>query len=218
MFYSLTFSIAIAIFGYLSPFYFITSFTRTTVPSLPSESILLALPLTLMNFSGGIGRIAVGSLADKFGPVNCLSLVFLLGGLSQLVIWTFATNFASIFVFSALYGLIGPSFLSLLPIATAQLFGTTGLATLTGFLVLANSPGQLAGAVVSGIVLTQSMGYQGVALYSGGMMLTGGICLLYGSTLSSPTSFVADVVSQQRASRGNRGCLQSIDYQLWDLL
>ena len=52
MFYSLTFSIAIAIFGYLSPFYFITSFTRTTVPSIPEDSILLALPLVVMNFSG----------------------------------------------------------------------------------------------------------------------------------------------------------------------
>ena len=121
--------------------------------------------------------------------------MFLLGGLSQLVIWTFASNFASIFVFSALYGLIGPSFLSLLPIASAQLFGTTGLATLTGFLTLASSPGQFGGAPVAGIVLTQSTGYQGVALYSGGMMLMGGLCLLYGSSPHSLSSCVSSLTS-----------------------
>lgn len=117
MFYSLSISIAIAIFGYLTPFYFITSFTRATVPSIPANSILLALPLVIMNFAGGLGRITAGFLADRLGPVNCLFLSFFLGGLFQLVIWTFATSFGSIFVFSALYGFVGASFLSLLPVS-----------------------------------------------------------------------------------------------------
>ena len=59
-----------------------------------------------------------------------------------------------------------------------------GLATIVGFTVLVNSPGQLAGATLSGLVLESSGGnYQAVAWYAGGVMIFGAVVLLYGELL-----------------------------------
>jgi hypothetical protein len=66
---------------------------------------------------------------------------FFLGGLSQIFIWTFAHSYAAVIVFSVIYGLVGCWFLGLLPVVCAQLFGLNDLATITGLMILVNSPG-----------------------------------------------------------------------------
>lgn len=99
-FYSLTASIAVGIWGYLTPYYYITAYTSVTVvPQIPSGSIETILPLVVSNFmgdqqismrkltglsltsinAGGFGRIFAGLLADKIGPVNTLFSSFFIG-------------------------------------------------------------------------------------------------------------------------------------------
>lgn len=78
---------------------------------------------------------------------------------------------------------------SLIPSSAAQLFGMDGLATIVGFGVLANSPGQFLGATLSGLVLSSSGGwYPAVAFYAGSMMVGGALCLLYGKGDEMPAS------------------------------
>lgn len=73
-FYSVALSVFVGLFGYLasslapfscrlsdfkqSPFYFITTYTKQFVPSLDPKSLLVALPLILMNFCAGFGRVS----------------------------------------------------------------------------------------------------------------------------------------------------------------
>ncbi|KAF7293088.1 Monocarboxylate transporter [Mycena indigotica] len=142
-YYSVALSVFVGIFGYLSPYYFITTYVKAKVPSLDPKSLIVVAPLVVMNFSGGLGRIVAGRLSDRFGPINMFFTSFFLGGLSQIFIWTFANSYAAVMVFSVVYGFVGCWFLGLLPVVCAQLFGMNDLATLTGFLVLANSPGKL---------------------------------------------------------------------------
>lgn len=148
-------------------------------------------------------QILAGFLADRLGPVNTLFLSFFLGGLLQLVFWPYANTFGSITAFAALEGLTGSWFMvrytlnadgrdtdldspfgsqSLIPVAAAQLFGLEGLATIVGFTVLANSPGQMLGATISGFVLQTGRGsnYAGVAYYAGSAMCGGAVILLWG--------------------------------------
>ncbi|KAJ7030643.1 major facilitator superfamily domain-containing protein [Mycena alexandri] len=180
VFYSIALSVFIGIFGYLSPYYFVTTYVKSQVPTLDPKSILVVIPLVVMNISGGIGRIIAGRLADRFGPVNMFFTSFFLGGLSQVFIWTFAHSYATVMVFSVVYGLVGCWFLSLLPVVCAQLFGLNDLATITGFMVLANAPGQLAGASIGGAVFSGSGGnWQAVSLYAGCAMLLGSLSVLY---------------------------------------
>ncbi|KAJ7050188.1 major facilitator superfamily domain-containing protein [Mycena amicta] len=179
-FYSLSLSVFVGIFGYLSPYYFITTFVKAQVPSLDPKSLLVVAPLVIMNISGGLGRILAGRMSDRFGPINMFFTSFFLGGLSQIFIWTFANSYAAVMVFSVIYGLVGCWFLGLLPVVCAQLFGMNDLATLTGFMVLANSPGQLAGASIGGAVFSGSGGnWRAVSLYSGFMMLFGSFFVLH---------------------------------------
>ncbi|KAK0229972.1 major facilitator superfamily domain-containing protein [Armillaria nabsnona] len=179
-FYSVALSVFIGIFGYLGPFYFSTTYTKQFVPSIGKDSILVVIPLVVMNFSAGIGRILAGRLADYFGPVNIFFSSFFFGGLFQMLVWTFAKTYASIIVFSILNGLVGCWFLSLLPVVCAELFGIQGLSTITGFMVLANSPGQMAGAPIAGAILSASGGnWVAVTMYSGGITVLGALCVLY---------------------------------------
>ncbi|KAJ7734768.1 major facilitator superfamily domain-containing protein [Mycena maculata] len=184
-FYSIALSVFVGIFGFLvkrpsTPYYFITTYVKSQVPTLNPSSIIAVVPLTVMNICGGIGRIVAGRAADRFGPINMFFLSFLLGGLSQMLIWTFAHSYATVMVFSVLYGFLGCWFLGLLPVVCAQLFGLDDLATITGFMVLANSPGQLSGASIAGAVFSGSGGdWKAVSLFAGSMMVLGSFCVLY---------------------------------------
>jgi hypothetical protein len=121
---------------------------------------------------------------------------FFLGGLSQLLLWTFAHSYAAVMAFSVIYGLVGCWFLGLIPVVCAQLFGLHDHATITGLMVLVNSPGlfcaprlcilpmfflgQLAGASIGGAVFAASGGsWTAVTMYSGGTMLLGSFIALH---------------------------------------
>ncbi|KAE9405889.1 hypothetical protein BT96DRAFT_1060674 [Gymnopus androsaceus JB14] len=77
---------------------------------------------------------------------------FFIGGILQMVFWTVAQSYAAIIAFSALNGLIGSWFLSLLPVVCTKMFGVEGLATITGFIILANAPGQFVGLVIGATI------------------------------------------------------------------
>lgn len=84
-------------------------------------------------------------------------------------------------VYSVLNGLVGCWFISLIPVVCAELFGMEGLSTITGFMILMNAPGQLAGGSISGIILSSSgKQWWALTLYSGGVMILGAFCVLYG--------------------------------------
>lgn len=85
--------------------------------------------------------------------------------------------------FSALYGLFGSMFLSLLPVVAARLFPQADLATLVGFGVLVNAPGQLLGSTIAGSIRDLAGGkWEGMICFSGGMTVFGSLCMLYGQS------------------------------------
>jgi MFS family permease len=131
------------------------------------------------DFAAGFGRIAAGFIADRIGAVNCLFMSFFIGGLSQMVMWPFVKTFGSITGFAIISGFFGSWFMSLLAVACSRLFGGHGLATMTGFMILANSPGQLLGSTVATSVLQASgQRWWAVCITSGGLMLLGAVTIL----------------------------------------
>ncbi|KAJ3993070.1 major facilitator superfamily domain-containing protein [Lentinula boryana] len=177
-------SVALSMFFGLTisqpPYYLSTTYTRQMVPGLSTSSLLATVPLIVMNFCLGIGRITAGRLADIFGPINMFFCSFFVGGLLQMVFWTFARTYTAIIVFSILNGLVGSWFMSLLPVVCARLFGVEGLSTITGFMILANSPGQFVGTTIAASVLsTSGNNWKAVSLYSGSMQVIGALSILY---------------------------------------
>ncbi|KAK0442805.1 major facilitator superfamily domain-containing protein [Desarmillaria tabescens] len=212
--YSVATSVFVGIFGFLAPFYFSTTYTKQFVPSIAHDPLKPVVPLVLMNFSGTLRFVFLiydvasciitnlihsyswirlaGKLADYLGPMNVFFSSFFFGGLFQILIWTFAKTYAAIIVFSILSGLVGCWFISLLPVVCAELFGVEGLSTITGLMILANSPGQLAGAPIAGAIFSASGGsWVAVTMYSGGAMVLGSLCILYGELVR--TSSIPDV-------------------------
>ncbi len=133
---------------------------------------MTTIPITVLNLSAAVGRIAISFVADCVGPVNALFFITIMTGLSQLLVWMFIDNYAGIvrllialrwtfiifkfdwnvrltaaysqMAFTILFGFFCESFLSLTPAMAAQLYGADWLAGLLGLLLLFNVLGQFA--------------------------------------------------------------------------
>ncbi|KIO32686.1 hypothetical protein M407DRAFT_66305 [Tulasnella calospora MUT 4182] len=139
VFWSLAFCMLLTDFGYLSPVVFITTYTDEKISHISAQ--MSVAPTAVMNFSSAIGRTAVGLTADRIGVTNAFIGSIFLSAVAQLVLWNLAESYAVIMAFSVVEGAFGGCFISLLAPVTAQLFGTSKLATLTGLLVMFNLPG-----------------------------------------------------------------------------
>ncbi|GAA5929256.1 hypothetical protein JCM3775_002290 [Rhodotorula graminis] len=178
-FYSLMGSVFVGVWGYLTPFYFITALTKQQCPEYAPTSLIVAVPLIVGTAVSGVGRVFGGYVADRIGPINTLFLSFFIGAMTQLLLWPRMHSFGAIMAFACLYGWFGSWFVSLLAPSCAQLFGTKGLATIVGFGILCNSPGVFMGGSVAGWTLNAAGGNYGtVGYYSGSMMLGGALALL----------------------------------------
>ncbi|TBU40524.1 MFS general substrate transporter [Dichomitus squalens] len=190
VFWSLAMCFFFTVFGYLGPVFLLPTFTAEKAPGM--SSIMLALPLTVLNLSAAAGRILIGFAADKLGPVNALLVAIALSGLTQLVVWTFVTTYAGIIVFSVLYGFFCGCFLSLVSAVAAKIYGADRLAGLSGLLLLFNAPGYAAGAPIGGAILgATGNNWQVVAGYSGAVQVLGALCLLYARFRRQPRLLAA---------------------------
>ncbi|KZT03256.1 MFS general substrate transporter [Laetiporus sulphureus 93-53] len=185
VFWSLGWGFLFTVFGYLTPVFFLPTYTIEMVPG--TTDFLSALPLTLLNFSAAAGRASVGFIADRMGPVNALLIGILVSGLTQILLWNFVTTYAGIIAFGILYGFFCGCFISLSPAVAAQLYGSDRLAGLSGLLLFFNLPGNAAGAPIGGAIYSASGGnWHAVASYSGAMQIVGVTLLLYARFKKQP--------------------------------
>lgn len=63
-FYSLTACVAVGVFGYLTPYYYISIYTTVTIPSISAGSVYSTLPLVLSNFAGGFVSSRLKSIEE----------------------------------------------------------------------------------------------------------------------------------------------------------
>ncbi|CAE6457101.1 unnamed protein product [Rhizoctonia solani] len=179
MFWSFWMALFFALFGYLSPFIFISVYTSEKIPNISAQ--LSNLPIPIMCFASAIGRTGAGYVADRIGFMNAFILAITISGLSQLILWNVAAEtYAGIMVFSVVFGFTGPCFMSLVTPIAASLYGIDNLATLTGLFNIANVPGLMSGPPIGGVIL-ESAGHNwhALAAYSGGIQILGVMCVLY---------------------------------------
>ncbi|KAF9513838.1 hypothetical protein BS47DRAFT_1343848 [Hydnum rufescens UP504] len=178
VFWSLTMSLVMTVFGYQVPYFFLSVYTREK--TLNISQTLSTLPITVCNFSAALGRVLVGFASDHLGPTNTFIIAITVSGLLQAVMWNFAYSYATIMAFSMLYGFWGGCFVSLLSPVAAQLFGHKQLANVSGLLALTYMPGITAGPTIASVVLSSSRhNWHVVTIYSGGVQLVGVLIFLY---------------------------------------
>lgn len=167
--------------------------------------------LGLMNGLSIIGRVGIGSIADRGGKVATLSASFMLCGLGHFVFWLPAvtltakgnsTTTTGLFTSFVIYtGLFGSGFVSLFPVVVSHLFGSTALASKAGLLNTALGIGTLAGpsAVYTIVGSGADRHWTAGVLTAGLFMAVGGI-------------FMALFVGQSSVFRRLRGPQSYRDY------
>lgn len=188
VFWSLGVCFLFTTFGYLTPIFYLPTYTADMIPG--ASLLLCSLPITAVNLSAAVGRTVIGFVADRTGPVNALIFSITMSGLTQILIWNFVKTYAGIIIFSILYGFFCGCFISLTPAVGGQIYGSGRLAGLSGLLLFFNLPGNSAGAPIGGAILNATRSnWHAVATWSGMMQIVGVIILLYARFKRQPKVF-----------------------------
>jgi len=138
-FLSLAIGSIVAMTGFL-PRYFLIP---TSAVSKGINTDYASWLLDLMNGFSIIGRIGIGSLADRIGPVKALSTSFILCAIGHFIFWLpgvairvndTGTSTALFTLFVVYTGIFGSGFISLFLVVVSYLFGREELASKTGLL------------------------------------------------------------------------------------
>jgi MFS family permease len=105
-----------------------------------------------------IGRIVLGGVADRAGPLRGYRVSFLLVG-SSFVLWWVGDDFWLLAAFAAMLGVGYGGFVALSPVVLAAFFGVDTLGGLLGVLLTANGVGSALGPPAVGFVVDLTGSY-----------------------------------------------------------
>jgi MFS family permease len=105
------------------------------------------------------GRVLVGYLADRFQKKNLMALFYLLIGASTLMLGA-AHSSTAIWVFAVIFGFSMGADYMLIPLVTAECFGTTSLGKLLALIVMGYSLGQWGAPWIAGRIFDARHSYE----------------------------------------------------------
>lgn len=147
LFYLLWLGFFSVIFGGLMAMAHLVPFGRTI---LGLEAPVAALAMVFFGLTNGLGRIAAGLLAEKFGPTNVMLGTYLFVGLGFLLFNTLATTAGTLYLFAFLFGWGFAVTLGLFPTLTTVSFGVKNLGAVYGAVITAFAAGAFFGPMVGG--------------------------------------------------------------------
>jgi len=188
-FLSLAVACVIAMTGFLPRYFLIPTSAVAKGIDVGYASWLLGL----MNGFSIIGRIGIGLVADRVGPLKALSASFVLCALGHFIFWLPGVTVTidgtraptALFTLFVVYtGIFGSGFISLYPVVVAYLFGREALASKAGSLNTAIGISTLAGpSVVYAIVgVGRRKNWTIGVLTAGLFMFVGGLLLVMASS------------------------------------
>jgi MFS family permease len=114
---------------------------------------------TVLLASSLAGRVVVGYVADKFEKKNTMTVCYLLIGLSVLMLGL--TNHpATLWAFAVAFGFSMGADYMLIPLVTAECFGTQSLGKILGLIIMGYSLGQWGAPWFVGKIFDASHSYQ----------------------------------------------------------
>ncbi|ORZ04864.1 major facilitator superfamily domain-containing protein [Lobosporangium transversale] len=175
-FLSLSMAELTASFAFLVPLYFMQ--TYAVFIGIPAEKG--ALILGLSNGASFAGRILLGLISDYFSNAKVLLLCSWCTAFSVLVLWTLSKSFGILMLMGLMFGFFAGGYVSLVPVAVAQSFGTKQMASTIGLMYATGGLGMLGGAPLAGFLLDitkPNISYLPVTLMSGATMTLGALCV-----------------------------------------
>ncbi|OAQ36663.1 MFS general substrate transporter, partial [Linnemannia elongata AG-77] len=148
-FLSLSIAELAASIGFLIPLYYMQ--TYAVFIGLSQEKGALILGLT----SGAslAGRVLLGVISDYVPNSYALLFCSWATALAIVILWTIARSFGMLLLSGLIFGFFGGGYLSLVPVAVADSFGTMQMASTIGLMYAAAGFGMLAGAPLAGFLL-----------------------------------------------------------------
>ncbi|KAJ5888595.1 MFS general substrate transporter [Penicillium taxi] len=159
-----TFTLELMVFAGLGlyPTYVVAQGFSTTT------SVIL---LSIWNACSTLGRLIAGRVADKYGRINTLTVLILLGAIAVFAIWLpFGNILAGLYVFSCVFGLASGSFLSLAPACIGQISQASEVGGRFGICYSIVSFATLISVPIGGEML-EKIGTRAMVAYLGGVLL-----------------------------------------------
>lgn len=124
-----------------------------------------------------LGRLALGSVADRFGRRQSLAGSFLLMAAMQLW-WVMSASMWSLLVFALCFGTGYGGFVALIPALTTDYFGVRQAGAIIGVLYTGVGIGSLVGPTLAGIAFDLRQSYTLPILLSAGANLVAVFCMV----------------------------------------
>ncbi|KAG0040250.1 hypothetical protein BGZ82_004254 [Podila clonocystis] len=174
-FMSLTLAELTASIGYLIPYYYMQTYA-VFIGLTPEQGALI---LGLTNGAAFAGRIVLGLLADRFSN----SLIMLIStwstAISVVVFWSIAKSFATLSIMGMTFGFFVGAYVSLVPVAVAESFGTQQIASMIGLMYGAGGIAMWGGSPLAGHILEMTkpnLSYKPVIATAGVSLVLGAMC------------------------------------------
>ncbi|KAG0032706.1 hypothetical protein BGZ81_010214 [Podila clonocystis] len=174
-FLALTMAELAASIGYLIPLYYMQTYA-VFIGLTPQRGAMI---LGLSNGASFTGRIGLGILSDYISNAKVLLLCAWMTAFAVTILWTFSTTFAAFLSMALIFGFFAGGYVSLVPVAVAESFGTKQVASNIGLMYAASGLGILGGSPLAGYLLDSTLhtSYLPVTMTAGASMTLGALCV-----------------------------------------
>lgn len=123
---------------------------------IPLTAAAVALGVT--GLIGGIGKIVIGLICDRFSPKRVTAFCFALQALGILIL-LFAKSMAMVWVFAVVFGFSMGGQLALQPIIVGYFFGLRSFGTIYGIVLMAGAVGTATGPILAAMIYSAAGSY-----------------------------------------------------------
>ncbi|KIW08340.1 uncharacterized protein PV09_01258 [Verruconis gallopava] len=160
--------------GLYSLFFYVQSYA--IAKGLMDRNLAFYL-LSMLNAASAFGRTVPNLVADKIGPLNCLTPAAIMSGV-VIALLIPANSSAALIVLVLLFGFFSGTYVSLPPTVVVYMTKNRGLiGTRLGMCFAVVSIGMLIGPPIQGAILRKS-GFNAVWIFGGVVTIAGGLLLL----------------------------------------
>ncbi len=147
---------------------------------LPSQALAVGIDqdlvpylVSILNAASLLGRLTSGFAADKLGKFNAFCITCYATGIVVLALWIRAESQGAIIAFSALFGFFSGAYASLVSALTAQISPLSEIGYRQGIVFLVTSLPGLATNPIAGALLSNTMSWTNLMIFSGIFTLAG---------------------------------------------
>ncbi|MBW0091241.1 MFS transporter [Pseudonocardia sp. KRD-184] len=141
-------------------------FLPATALALGSSAVAAAALVGVIGVSSVVGRLAMGTVAERFGRIATFRASFAVLGAS-FGIWFVGGSYPVLVAFAVVLGVGYGGWIALQPAVIAELFGLRGLGGVVGLVYTSGGIGALLGAPVAGVLVDVTGGYGWAIAFAG---------------------------------------------------